>query len=86
MNNTCLLRLRVNASVAPTGFLKVGIRVWGNRDELPGRTLAECDRFVGDSLAARVTWKGEELVGHKGQPILLRVQMNQAKLFGFEFD
>ena len=53
---------------------------------MPGRTFAESDRLIGNSLAARATWNGEETIGHKGQPIMLRVQMKQAKLFGFEFD
>ena len=79
-------RLRVNADVAPSGYLKAAIRVWGNRDDLPGRTFAECDRRIGNSLAARVTWKGEEMIGHKGQPLCVRVQMKQAKLFAIEFD
>jgi hypothetical protein len=37
-------------------------------------------------LAARATWKGQETIGHQGKPIMLRAQMKQAKLFGFEFD
>jgi hypothetical protein len=78
--------LRANAEVSPSGNLKVAIRVWGNREDLPGRTFAESDRLIGNSLGARVTWKGEDVIGHKGRPILLRVQMRQAKLFGFEFD
>jgi hypothetical protein len=79
-------RLRINADVAPSGNLKLAIRLWGRREDLSGRTFGESDRLVGNSLAARVTWKGEETIGHKGQPIMLRVQMKQAKLFGFEFD
>jgi hypothetical protein len=79
-------RLRVNADVAPTGYLKVAVRVWGSSQDLPGRTLADSDRLIGNSLAARVSWKGEDTLGHEGQPIMLRVQMKQTKLFGFEFD
>jgi hypothetical protein len=52
---------------------------------LAGRTFAESDRIIGNSLEHRVTWKGEETIGHGGKPIMLRVQMKQAKLFGFEF-
>lgn len=78
-------RLRVNADVAPTGYLKVAVRTWGSREDMPGRTFAESDRIIGNSLAHRVTWKGEETIGHDGRPIMLRVQMKQAKLFAFEF-
>ena len=78
-------RLRVNADVAPSGYLKVALRVWGGGSDLAGRTFVESDRVIGNSLAHRVTWKGEDILGHGGKSIMLRVQMKQAKLFGFEF-
>lgn len=53
--------------------------------DLPGRAFAESDRLIGNSLAHRARWKGEDTIGHGGKPIMLRVQMKQAKLFGFEF-
>ena len=77
-------RLRVNADVAPAGHLKLAVRLWGTSADLSGRSFAECDRIIGNSLAAPVTWKGEETIGHKGNPISIRVQMKQAKLFGIE--
>lgn len=79
-------RLRVNADVAPTGYLKVAVRGWGSSEDLPGRTLADSDRLIGNSLAARVTWQGQDTLGHDGRPVMLRVQLKHAKLFGFEFD
>jgi hypothetical protein len=79
-------RLRTNANVAPSGYLKLAIRVWGNPDDLPGRTFADSERVLGDSLAARASWKRGQVIGHQGQPISLRFQMKQARLFGIEFD
>lgn len=79
-------RLRVNADVPPTGYLRVAVRAWGSRDDLPGRSFADCDRLIGDALATRVTWKREEPIGHRGEPISLRVQLKQARLFALEFD
>jgi hypothetical protein len=79
-------RLRVNADVAPSGNLKIAIRLWSQKEDLPEHTFADSDRLIGNPLAARVTWNGRETIGHTGKPIMLRVQMNQAKLFGFEFD
>jgi len=79
-------RLRVNVDVAPAGYLKLAVRKWGSGADLPGRSFADCDRVIGNSLAARVTWKGEDRIGHEGRPISVRVQMKQAKLFGVEFD
>lgn len=79
-------RLRVNADVAPTGYLKVAVRGWGSSEDLPGRTFADSDRLLGNALAARVTWQGQESLGHDGRPVMLRVQLKHAKLFGLEFD
>jgi len=78
-------RIRLNADVAPAGYLKLAVRPWDSGSDLRGRSFAECDRVIGNSLAAPVTWKGEGIIGHKGQAVSLRVQMKQAKLFGFEF-
>ncbi|MBK9138929.1 MAG: hypothetical protein IPM17_09240 [Verrucomicrobia bacterium] len=76
----------MNADVAPSGYLKVAVRTWSSRQDLPGRTFAESDRIIGNSLVHRVTWKSEDKIGHQGRPVMLRVQMRQAKLFAFEFD
>jgi len=65
--------------------LKLAVRRFGADTDLPGHSFADCDRIIGDSLAAPVTWKGEETIGHKGKPVSIRVQMKQAKLFGLEF-
>ncbi len=42
--------------------------------------------LLGKELAACAKWKGEETTGRKGQLMMLRVQMKQAKLFGFGFE
>lgn len=78
-------RLRMNAEVAPSGYLKVSVRTWASREDLPGRTFAESDWVIGNSLAHPVTWKGEDIIGHGGRPIMLRVRLKQAKLFALEF-
>ncbi len=78
-------RLRVNADVAPTGFLKLAVRQWGEGGDIAGRSFAESDRIIGNSLAAPLTWNGAETIGHQGKAVSIRVQMKQAKLFGFEF-
>lgn len=76
-------RLRINASVAPTGFLKVGLMGVSN---LPGRALADCDPVVGqDGLDIPVTWKGEERFVLPEEPIALFFELRQAKLFGVTF-
>ena len=77
--------LRLNASVKPTGYIRVAVRKFGSGTDIPGRTFDDADRIVGDGLAVPVTWHGEERLNHEGAPVLLRFQLRQAKLFGVEF-
>jgi len=76
--------IRLNASVKPTGYIKVAVRVQGQGDD-PARSFDACDRLVGDGLAMPVTWKGQDTLNHNGAPVILRFEMRQAKLFGVEF-
>jgi hypothetical protein len=78
-------QIRLNASVLPTGYIKVAVREFGKGEDIPGRTHADTDRFVGDGLAMPVTWKGEASLKHEGKPVILRFQLRHAKLFAVEF-
>jgi len=77
-------RIRLNASIRPTGYIKVAVRLMGQGD-VPGRGFEDADFLVGDDVAMPVTWKGESDLRHGGAPIVLRFQLRQAKLFGIEF-
>ena len=77
-------RLRLNASIRPTGYIKVSAGELGG-EAIPGRDFGDCDLLVGDDLAMPVTWNGAPDLSHKGRPILLRFRMRNAKLFGVEF-
>lgn len=73
--------LKVNAVTSRTGWVK--IEVAGSK----GRTFDDCTPIVGDHAWTTVTWKGNTDTGvAPGQPVSLRVQLNQAKLFGIEFE
>ena len=78
-------RIRLNASVRPTGHIKTAVRRFGAGEDVPGRSFGDADRLVGDGLALPVTWKGEEGMNNGGDPVILRFQLRQAKLFGIEF-
>jgi len=78
-------KIRLNAIIKPTGYIKVSVRLYGSRDDLPGHTFEETDRLVGDSLAMPVTWNGEDLIPHNNQPVILRFRLKQCKLWGVEF-
>ena len=77
-------RLRVNASLAPAGELRVGVHRLRVGD-IAGRGLDDCDELAGDGLALPVTWGGETDLRHEGAPIMLRFRLRQARLFGVEF-
>lgn len=73
--------LKINALTLRTGWIK--IEAAGQQ----GRSMAECTPIVGDQHWSRVTWKGgNELDLKEGQPVTLRVEMQQAKLFGLQFE
>ncbi len=74
-------RLKINALTSRTGWVKVEVV---GKD---GRGLGDCVPIVGDKPWSRVTWKGGDDLGiGPGQAVMLRVEMKQAKVYGFEFD
>ncbi len=74
-------KLRVNALTQRTGWIK--IEALG----LAGHGMADCKAIVGDQHWAEVTWKNAGDLGiEKDQPVTLRLEMKQAKLYGLQFD
>ena len=54
--------------------------------EVPGFGLDDCDRLSGDSVAHKVTWRGvSDVSGLNGKPVRVKLEMQAAKLFAFEF-
>lgn len=73
--------LKINALTLRAGWIRV--EVMG----VDGHSLADCVPIIGDQHNTRVTWKGGDTVGKDpGNPITLRIEMKQAKLFGLEFE
>ena len=73
--------LKINALTLRTGWVK--IEVLG----VQGRSLADCVPIVGDAHWTTVRWKGAGDLGvGEGQPVTLRVEMKQARVFGLEMD
>jgi hypothetical protein len=71
--------------VKPSGYIKTAVRRFGTRDDVEGRSFDLADRLVGDGLRMPVTWRGEDDLKHQGDPVILRFQLRQAKLYGIEF-
>ncbi|MHB8863531.1 MAG: hypothetical protein ACYC6N_14110 [Pirellulaceae bacterium] len=78
-------RICLNASVKPTGYIKVAVRRFDQGSDLPGRTFEQADRIVGDGLKMPVTWQKDGNIPHEGAAVILRFQLRQAQLFGIEF-
>jgi hypothetical protein len=69
--------MRINARTPQAGMIKVGF---------DGRHIEDCDPIVGDSLAHKVTWKGNPDVGIKhGKSVSIKFHLRRAELFGFEW-
>ncbi len=78
-------RIRINAVIKPTGYIKVAVRHLGKSKDIDERSFEQTDTMVGDSLAFPVRWNGQESLSCQGKPIRLRFQMRQAKLYAIEF-
>lgn len=73
--------LKVNAVSKRTG----GIRVEVAGD--PERKFEKCDPLFGDRFWTPVSWQGKTDLGReKGKPVTLRFKLDQAELYGLQFD
>jgi hypothetical protein len=81
-------RLRINAVTMRAGSIRVAVLTRDGRF-LPDRSFEESIPIIGDQYRAIVKWKGEDgddLGFGEDEPICLRFKMDQAKIFGLEFE
>ena len=75
--------LHLNFETRRTGGIQVEVLSRGK--PVQGRRLEDCDLVWGDSLKARVSWKGHSDLGvAPGEPVQFRIRLRAAKLFSFE--
>ncbi len=73
--------LKINAETKRTGWIKVSV------PGVEGRAIDDCTPIVGSQFWTPVKWKGGDDMGiEAGRPMMLKVEMYQAKLYGFEFE
>ena len=74
-------RLAINAVTLRTGWVKVGVL------GVKGRAPSDCVPIVGDQHRVRVAWRqGDDLGVDGGQPVTLRIELKQARIYGLDFE
>ena len=78
-------KLVINAE-AQDGWIGVEILGRSGQRPVPGFSLADCERFSGDSVRHTVKWRGNsDLSRLQGRPVRLRFHLQNAKLYSFVF-
>ncbi|MHB1357506.1 MAG: hypothetical protein ACYCZF_16175 [Anaerolineae bacterium] len=78
--------LRLNAVTRRAGSIKVEV-AHADGTPIAGRTFDEAAPVIGDQYYRLLTWAGNSDLGYaEGEPIVLRFRLNQACLFGLEFE
>ena len=73
--------LKINAITKRTGGIRVEVA------GVKGRSFKDCTRIFGDRHWTTIEWNGQSDLGFKeGKPIMLRFQLDQAEIFGLEFE
>lgn len=75
--------LKINAVTRRTGWIKVEVA------GVAGRSESDCAPIVGDQHWTPVAWNGDTDLGignELSQPLVLRIKLYQAKLYGLQFD
>lgn len=81
--------LRLNYRCKPGGWIsaelirEVPSRLHPDADALEGFSFDDCDRLMGDSLSAPLTWRGSSNISGLGDSVAIRLRLFQAKVFAF---
>lgn len=80
--------LRLNARTKRAGSIRVAVAPGaGPHGVVEGRGFEDCRPIVGDHPRIRVQWGAHEDLGvAPGEPVVLRFALEQAEIFGLEFD
>ena len=79
-------RLQLNFATSAAGSVCVEIQDAGGKP-IPGFTLADCNKTIGNEIERAVSWKGKQNVGSlAGQPIRLLFELKDADVFAFRFE
>lgn len=77
-------RLQINGRCQQGGWIKVELLNVNGKPQA-GYTLEDCDSFTGDSIRHTMTWRGNAEIRNVSSPVRLRVSLNNADAFAFQF-
>ncbi len=79
-------KLVLNADVRTGGRLRVAL-LNGAGEVIPGYGMEESDALIGDQRLTTVRWQGKDQLPElpAGQPLLARIELEDATLFAFAF-
>jgi len=78
-----MLVLNINTTAA--GMAKVAI-LDAKGKPVPGFTIRDCDKIMGNDVAHIVTWRGQSDVSSlAGRALRLRLEARSAKVYAFQF-
>ncbi len=78
-------KLRLNVQVRPGGAVRVGL-LDACGAPVTGRGVEDCLPIAGDGVALLVQWNtGTDVSGRAGKPTKMRVEMQNASLYAFQF-
>ncbi len=78
-------RLEFNYSAAGGGALQVELQDEGG-NPVPGFRMEDCPKILGDKIEGVIRWRlGADVSALEGQPIRLRVRLQNADLYAFRF-
>ena len=86
MNDLHGKKIKINALTQRAGYIKIELVEFDGKP-IEGYSFEESDSIVGDQHWTEVTWNGNgELPVEPGTPVWLRFELNQAKIYGLEFE
>ena len=79
-------KLKLNAVTKRGGGIQIAA-CGLSQQPLQGRDFDDCAPLIGDLANVPVTWKGGQELGlPEVEALILKVRLNQAKLYWFEFE
>ncbi|MFQ3549233.1 MAG: twin-arginine translocation signal domain-containing protein [Armatimonadota bacterium] len=79
-------KIKINAVTKRAGSIKIEVCDF-DVNTINGRSFDDCDPIIGDVHNRFVTWKGKDDLGYnEGSPVVLKFKMDNAEIYGLDFE